>query len=215
MVLGTVRRHKGCISSGRCGRLAVVGRLIISNAMTVNGAYEAPVPEPGGWLVMDPDSQQASLEMWQAADAMVMGRKTYEGLATVWPQMADLPGFEAYARQMNTMPKYVASRTLSSPLTWNATLLEGDLADSVRGIKAAHEGNLIVTGAGELARDLLTQDLVDEVWLHVSPYLWGTGPRIFDDVGAMRLDLVATTTYPSGAVVLRYRTAGSAAPAAP
>ena len=89
-----------------------MGRLIINNAMTVNGAYEAPVPEPGGWLVLDPDSQQASLEKWQAADAMVMGRKTYEGLATVWPQMPELPGFEAYAHQMNTMPKYVASRTL-------------------------------------------------------------------------------------------------------
>jgi len=192
-----------------------VGRLIISNAMTVNGAYEAPVPEPGGWLVMDPDSQQASLEMWQAADAMVMGRATYEGLATVWPQMADLPGFEAYAQQMNSMPKYVASRTLSAPLTWNATLLEGDLADSVRALKSSHQGNLIVTGAGQLAHDLMTQDLVDEVWLAVSPYLWGTGPRIFDDVGVMRLDLVATTTYPSGAVVLRYRTARSAAPAVP
>jgi dihydrofolate reductase len=183
--------------------------------MTVNGAYEAPVPEPGGWLVLDPDSQQASLEMWQAADAMVMGRKTYEGLATVWPQMADLPGFEAYAQQMNSMPKYVASRTLSSPLTWNATLLEGDLADSVRGIKAAHEGNLIVTGAGELAHDLLTQDLVDEIWLMLSPYLWGTGPRIFDDLGGVRLELAATTTYPSGVVLLRYRTTRSAAPTVP
>ena len=124
-----------------------MGRLIVHNAMTVNGAYEAPVPEPGGWFVLDPYSQQASLEMWQAADAMVMGRKTYEGLATVWPQMADLPGFEAYAKQMNSMPKYVASRTLSAPLTWNATLLEGDLADSVRALKDTHQGNLIVTGA--------------------------------------------------------------------
>jgi len=203
------------MSSGRCGRLPVVGRLIISNAMTVNGAYEAPVPEPGGWLVMDPDSQQASLEMWQAADAMVMGRKTYEGLATVWPQMADLPGFEAYAHQMNSMPKYVASRTLSGPLTWNATLLEGDLADSVRALKSSHQGNLIVTGAGQLAHDLMTADLVDEVWLHVSPYLWPAGPRIFDDVGAVRLDLVATTAYSSGAVVLRYRLARSATPAVP
>src|SRR5687768_11672974 len=151
MVLRTTKRHKGYRSPGRCGKLRDVGRLIVSNAMTVNGAFEAPVPEPGGWLVLDPDTQQASLEMWQAADAMVMGRKTYEGLATVWPQMADLPGFETYAQQMNSMPKYVASRTLSPPLTWNATLLAGDLADSVRGIKAAHEGNLIVTGAGELA----------------------------------------------------------------
>jgi dihydrofolate reductase len=192
-----------------------MGRLIVSNAMTVNGAFEAPVPEPGGWLVLDPDSQQASLEMWQAANAMVMGRKTYEGLATVWPQMADLPGFETYAQQMNSMPKYVASRTLSSPLTWNATLLEGDLADSVRGIKAAHEGNLIVTGAGELARDLMTQDLVDEVWFMVSPYLWPAEPRIFEDVGAVRLECVATTTFSSGVVILRYRTTRSAAPTVP
>jgi dihydrofolate reductase len=182
-----------------------VGRLIISNAITVNGAYEAPVPEPGGWLVMGPDFQQASLEMWQAADAMVMGRNTYEGLAAVWPQMAELPGFQAYAHRMNSMPKYVASRTLSAPLTWNATLLEGDLADSFRRLKAEHSGNLVVTGAGELARDLLATGLVDEVRLGISPYLWPTGPRIFDDVDAVRLDLVSTTTFRSGAVLLAYR----------
>ena len=98
-----------------------MGRLIISNAITVNGAFEAPVPEPDGWLVLDPDSQQASLEMWQAADAMVLGRKTYEGLAAVWPQMADLPGFEDYAHRMNNMLKHVASRTLDAPLSRNAT----------------------------------------------------------------------------------------------
>ena len=184
-----------------------MGRLIINNAITVNGAFEAPVPEPGGWLVLDPDSQQASLEMWQAAEAMVIGRKTYEGLAAVWPQLADIPPYEAYAQRMNSMPKYVASRTLSGPLTWNATLLDGDLADSVNDLKARHPGNLIVTGAGELARSLLAQDLVDELWFSVSPCLWPTGPRIFDDLDALRLELIATTTFPSGAVFLRYRPA--------
>ena len=151
-------------------------------------------PDPADGL-LDPDSQRASLEMWQAADAMVIGRTTYEGLAAVWPQMADIPGYEAYAHRMNTMPKYVASRTLSAPLTWNATLLDGDLADSVRDIKSSRTGNLIVTGGGELARDLMAQGLVDEVWFTVSPYLWPTGPRIFDDLGAFRLELVATTTF--------------------
>jgi dihydrofolate reductase len=184
-----------------------VGRLVINNAITVNGAFEAPVPEPDGWLVLDPDSQHASLEKWQAADAMVIGRKTYEGLAAVWPQMADIPGYEAYAQRMNSMTKYVASRTLSGPLTWNATLLEGDLADSVNDLKDKHHGNLIVTGAGELARNLMAQDLVDELWFTLSPYLWATGPRIFDDLGAVRLELIATTTFPSGAVLLRYRPA--------
>ena len=186
-----------------------MGRLIINNAITVNGAFEAPVPEPGGWLVLDPDSQQASLEKWEAADAMVIGRKTYEGLAAVWPQLADIPGFEAYAHRMNSMPKYVASRTLSGPLTWNATLLDGDLAESVSALKEKHQGSLIVTGAGELARSLMHQGLVDEIWFTVSPYLWATGPRIFDDVGAVRLELVATTTFPSGVVLLRYRPAAA------
>src|SRR5262245_2562688 len=184
-----------------------MGRLIISNAITVNGAFEAPAHAPRGWLVLDPDSQQAALEMWQAADAMVLGRKTYEGLAAVWPQMAASPGLEAFAHQMNSMPKYVASRTLSPPLEWNATLLEGDLAASMKDLKAHHDGNLIVSGGGELARNLITLGLADEVWFTVSPYLWASGPRIFDDLGAVRLDFLATTTFPSGVVRLCYRLA--------
>lgn len=184
-----------------------MGRLIISNAITVNGAFEAPVHAPDGWLVLDPDSQQASLEMWQAADAMVMGRKTYEGLAAVWPGLAKVPGLEAFAHQMNSMSKYVASRTLSPPLEWNAILLEGDLVASVNDLKARHDGNLIVTGGGELAHNLIAQGLADEVWFTVSPYLAASGPRIFDDLGAIRLDFLATTTFPSGVVRLCYRLA--------
>jgi dihydrofolate reductase len=182
-----------------------MGRLIINTAITVNGAFEAPAPAPNGWLVLDADSQQASLEMWQAADAMVLGRKTYEGLAAVWPQLAVVPGYEAYAHRMNSMPKYVASRTLRGPLTWNATLLEGDLGDSVRNLKAKHHGTLIVTGAGELARSLVTQNLVDEFWFTVSPYLWPAGPRVFDELRAIPLDLVATRTFSGGEVQLCYR----------
>jgi dihydrofolate reductase len=126
--------------------------------------------------------------------------------------MADLPGFEAYAEQMNSMPKYVASRTLRGPLEWNATLLEGDLAESVSSLKDEHQGNLVVSGAGELARDLMANGLVDEVWFTLSPYLWATGPRIFEDVGAVRLELVSTTTFPSGVVRLCYRPAPAETP---
>ncbi len=132
-----------------------MGRLIISNSMTINGAFEAPVPVPDGWLVLDPDSQHASLQIWRAADAMVLGRKTYEGLAAAWPQLAAVPGYETFADQMNSMPKYVASRTLREPLEWNATLLQGDLADSVTDLKDKHSGNLIVSGGGELAHALI------------------------------------------------------------
>lgn len=149
--------------------------------------------------------------MWQAADAMVLGRKTYEGLAAVWPKMTDVPGLEAYAEQMNSMPKYAASGTLSGPLEWNATLLEGRLADSVRSLKDQHHGNLVVSGAGELTHDLIARGLVDEIWFTVSPYLWANGPRIFD-VGTVRLELVASTTFPSGVVRLCYRPAPADTP---
>jgi dihydrofolate reductase len=183
-----------------------MGRLVINNAMTVNGAFEAPVPEPDGWLVLDTDSNQVSLDQFLVADAMVLGRKTYEGLAAVWPQLADDPTLGLFADRMNSMPKYVASRTLREPLEWNATLLEGDLAKSVTAIKERH-GLLIVSGAGELAHALTTQGLVDEFWFWVSPYLWATGPRIFDGVGPVRLELIASTTFPSGVLRLAYRPA--------
>jgi Beta-lactamase len=112
-----------------------MGRLVVNNAMTVNGAFEAPSPEPDGWLVLDPDSNQVSLEQFLVADAMVLGSRTYQGLAGVWPKLADDPALGVFAARMNRMPKYVASRTLRAPLEWNATLLEGELADSVADLK--------------------------------------------------------------------------------
>jgi dihydrofolate reductase len=181
-----------------------MGRLVINNAMTVNGAFEAPSPDE--WLVLDADSNNVSLEQFLVADAMVLGRKTYEGLAAVWPQLADDPTLGLFADRLNSMPKYVASRTLRGPLEWNATLLEGDLAERVTAIKDRH-GLLIVSGAGELAHALTTQGLVDEFWFWVSPYLWPAGPRIFDGVGPVRLELISSTTFPSGVVRLAYRPA--------
>jgi dihydrofolate reductase len=182
-----------------------MGRLVINNAMTVNGAFEAPSPEE--WLVLDPDSNQVSLEQFLVADAMLLGRKTYEGLAAVWPQLANDPTLGVFADQMNTMPKYVASRTLRGQLEWNATLLEGDLAESVTTLKEKHDRTLIAVGAGELAHALTGLGLVDEFWFWVSPYLWPAGPRIFDGIGPVRLELISSMTFPSGVVRLAYRPA--------
>ncbi|MFL5794129.1 MAG: dihydrofolate reductase family protein [Actinomycetes bacterium] len=181
-----------------------MGRLVINNAMTVNGAFEAPSPEE--WLVLDPDSNNVSLEQFLVADAMVLGRKTYEGLAAVWPQLADDPTMGVFADRLNGMPKYVASRSLQEPLEWNATLLKGDLAESIPTLKERH-GLLIVSGAGELAHALIGQGLADELWFWVSPYLWPAGPRIFDGVGPVPLELIGSTTFASGVVRLAYRPA--------
>jgi dihydrofolate reductase len=184
-----------------------MGRLIVNNAMTINGAFEAPSPDE--WLVLDPDSNNVSLEQFLVADAMVLGRKTYQGLAAVWPTLAGDPTLGMYADRMNSMPKYVASRTLRAPLAWNATLLEGDLAESVTALKGRHDRTLIAVGAGELTHALTTQGLVDEFWFWVSPYLWQAGPRIFDGVGPVRLELISSTTFPSGVVRLAYRPAAA------
>jgi dihydrofolate reductase len=184
-----------------------MGRLVINNSMTLNGAFEAPAPEPDGWLVLDDDINQVSLEQFLAADAMLLGRKTYEGLAAVWPTLVDDPTLGVFADQMNSMPKYVASRSLRAPLEWNATLLEGDLAESVTALKGSHDRTLVAVGAGELANDLISQGLVDEFWFWVSPSIWPTGPRIFDGVGPVRLELIGSTTFRSGVVRLAYRPA--------
>jgi dihydrofolate reductase len=182
-----------------------MGRLVINNAMTVNGAFEAPSPDE--WLVLDPDSNTVSLEQFLVAEAMVLGRKTYEGLAAVWPTLVDDPLLGSFADRLNSMPKYVASRTLRAPLAWNATLLQGDLAESVAALKDRHGGTLVVSGAGELAHALTAEGLVDEFWFWVSPYLWATGPRIFDGAGPLRLELIGSTTFPSGVLRLAYRPA--------
>jgi dihydrofolate reductase len=183
-----------------------MGRLVVNNAISVNGAFEAPQPPPDGWLVLDADSNQVALDQLLVADAMVLGRKTYEGLAAVWPTLADDPAMGVLADRINSMPKYVASRGLQEPLEWNATLLKGDLAESVPAIKDRH-GLLFVSGAGELTYALTALGLVDEYWFWVSPSLWPAGPRIFDGVGPVHLELIGSTTFPSGVVRLAYRPA--------
>ena len=182
-----------------------MGKLIVHANMTLNGAFEAP--DPDEWLVLDPDSAGASLEQLVLADALVLGRKTYEGLAAVWPNLVDDPGMGVYAERVNGMPKYVASRTLSGPLEWNAALIEGDVTERMRGIKSEHEANLIISGVGELAHTLTDAGLVDEFWLWVNPSIWPSGPRIFEGVGPVRLELVSVTPFRSGVVWLRYRPA--------
>jgi dihydrofolate reductase len=184
-----------------------MGKVIVHNQVTINGAFESPSPEQ--WLELDADSADAGLEQLVLADALLLGRTTYEGLAAVWPHLGDDPSMGHMAERVNAMPKYVASRTLTGPLEWNATLIEGEVVQAVPALKDKHPGNLIVSGCGELAHTLAQNGLVDEYWFWVNPHLWPSGPRILDGVGPIRLQLVAATPYRSGVVWLRYRPAGS------
>ena len=134
-------------------------------------------------------------------DALVMGRKTYEGFAEVWPSRE---GREA--ERINPMPKYVASRTLQEPLSWNATLIKGDAAEEIGKLKQQRDGHLLQYGVGELTRSMMEAGLVDEIRLVVFPFIAGQGERMFEGFDLTDLKLVGTTTFKSGAVAHHYLT---------
>src|ERR671933_1280121 len=180
-----------------------MGRLIISTQITLDGVMTV-----GEWFSQHGEHDwhgsagQAALDQLLAAEAFVLGRKNYEGLSAVWPTLTDDVGF---AERVNSMPKYVASRSLRGPLTWNATLLEGDLATSVAALKQRARGNLLSFGFGEFAYPLVTQGLADELRFWVNPYSWGEGERPFHDKGPLAFELVSTASFDRGIALLAYR----------
>lgn len=180
-----------------------MGKLVLHNMMTLNGAFESPSPD--AWLVLDNDSSDDGLDQLVLADALLMGRPVYEGLSKVWPLLGEDPAMGKSAGRINAMPKYVASRTLQGPLDWNASLIQGELEQAVPALKERHSGNLVVTGCGEFAHNLTRLGLVDEFWFWIHPHIWADGPRILDGVGPVPLRLVSATPYRSGVVWLRYR----------
>jgi dihydrofolate reductase len=175
-----------------------MGKLIISTHITVDGVIG---PDPSPWAILEGEGERYKFDQLLAADAFLLGRKVYQGLASAWPTITDDTGF---AERVNTIPKYVASRTLEEPLDWNASLIKGDLAESVASLKRRHRGNLISFGCGELAYELATQGLADEVHFWVQPAVWGSGDRAFHG-RQVRLQLIATTAFDSGVTLLCYR----------
>ena len=152
-----------------------------------------------------PDVQDYLDKLLFMPDALVMGRETYQGFAQVWPTREG----EA-ADRINSMPKYVASRTLQEPLTWNATLIKGDVVGEIKQLKQTLGGNLLQYGVGELTHTLLKAQLVDEVRFLVFPFAYGKGPRIFEQMGVNLLKLVETKTFSSGVIALHYEPQKSA-----
>jgi dihydrofolate reductase len=171
-----------------------MGKLIVSTAMTVDGVMS--VEE---WFVPSGGHDAAGKAILADAEAAVVGRKNFEGLAGYWTKETG-----EWADLINPMPKYVASRTLSEPLPWNGTLLEGDAATAVARLKEELDGDLISWGCGELASTLLTAGLIDEFhfWLH--PALWGKGDRPFWENERIRLEFLGSETFDSGVTLLRY-----------
>jgi dihydrofolate reductase len=193
-----------------------MGKLVVGTFVTLDGVMQAPGGpdedreggfEHGGWLAphFDESMGQVMDDVIGRADALLLGRKTYDIFVSYWPHQSD---DNPMAAKLNSMRKYVASRTLDDVDWNNATLLRGDLAEEVRKIKD-EAGEINVAGSGNLIQSLLKHDLVDEFQLLVFPVLIGTGKRLFGDGTIPRgLRLVESKTSDSGVAINRYERVG-------
>jgi dihydrofolate reductase len=138
-----------------------------------------------------------------SAEALLLGRRTYEGFAAAWPSMEG-----EFADKFNGMPKYVVSSTLSEPQWNNSTVLAGDAAEEVAKLKETLDGEITVHGSAQLAQSLIEHDLVDELRLMVFPVLLGSGKRLFDAAGDKKpLRLKSAKTVGDGISLLVYEPA--------
>ena len=183
-----------------------MGELVVTEFVTLDGVAEDPggaekecFPR-GGWAFEVPrgdDGDRFKLEELQAADAQLLGRRTYEGFAAAWPAMEETTG--EFGRKMNAMPKYVVSSTLEEPAWKNTTVLRGPLADEVAALKARYDGDVLVAGSISLVQALLAEDLVDQLTLLVFPIALSEGKRLFAD-GAPRRPFSLVESRQTGGV---------------
>jgi dihydrofolate reductase len=173
-----------------------MGKLVAVEYTTLDGVFEEP-----SWSGPYFDGE---LQDWQfanvtEADALLLGRRTYEGFKAAWPQMNDEAGF---ADRMNGMPKYVATTTLSAP-EWNARFLSGDVADAVAKLKT-EPGSLLLNGSADLLNYLTRHNLVDEYRIMVYPVVVGTGRKLWHEGTTVALRLTGSKVTRSGVAVLTY-----------
>jgi dihydrofolate reductase len=194
----------------------IMSRVVISEFVSLDGIMEDPGGAEGykypGWSFQfdrGPEGGKFKMDELQAADALLLGRVTYQGFAKAWPSYKDDEGFAA---KMNSMRKYVVSSTLKDTVaTWNNTkVIRGGVAKEVAKLKAQPGGDLLVAGSATLAHALTEHRLVDEYRLMVYPVLLGDGKRLFSDITDMaKLKLVEVAKAESGVLMLRYAPAGS------
>jgi dihydrofolate reductase len=185
-------------------------KIIVSQFVTVDNVVEAPADEPGfdrgGWAFRydrGPDGHQYKADEVNDAGALLLGRKTYEAFAAVWPAMREDTGI---ADKMNSTPKFVVSSTLKTADWANSTILDGDAIAQVRELKSGDGGDILLHGSIALASALAEHDLVDGYRLMVFPVVLGAGRKLWGDTGAPAdLSLVeARSVGDAGVVVQTY-----------
>ncbi|MEA3165415.1 MAG: hypothetical protein QOJ26_267 [Thermoplasmata archaeon] len=193
-----------------------MGTLVVDQFMTLDGVVQAPGgPDEdrsggfahGGWQApyLDEEAGKLITDEIERNDALLLGRRTYEIFANYWPKA---PAEDRIAKKLNTMPKYVASRTLRRVDWANSTLLGPDLRSEVARIKSRHAETHVI-GSGNLAQSLLRERLADRLNLWIHPVTLGTGKRLFaDGTVPTALKLVRSRTFPKGVVLLTYEPHG-------
>lgn len=191
-----------------------MGKIVVVNHVTLDGVMQSPSGldedrrggfEHGGWAARNTDEVLGRFmgeRMAEGGDgAMLFGRRTYETMASFWPKQTD---GNPFTEVLNARQKYVASRTLTTPLDWeNSTLLEGDVAEAVAAVK--QDVDLVVLGSGDLLETLMRADLIDEWVLPIHPVVLGTGRRLFPDgVPPAQLELTSTTPTTTGVIIATY-----------
>ncbi|MGK5684817.1 dihydrofolate reductase family protein [Actinoplanes sp. URMC 104] len=174
-----------------------MGRIVAVEYVTLDGVFEEPAwsgpyfnDELGSW-------QDQNL---READALLLGRKTYEGFKAAWPKMEAATG--DFGVKMNAMPKHVATTTLTEP-EWNATFLRGEVADAVRELKAG-PASLLINGSASLVNHLTRHNLIDEYRIMVYPVVVGEGRRLWDEGTRIALTLAGTWQTKTGVDVVTY-----------
>jgi dihydrofolate reductase len=193
-----------------------MGRIVVTEFISLDGVMEAPGGgedfQRGGWTFefdQGDDGTKFKLEETLDAEAMLLGRVTYERFAAAWPSREG-----EFADKFNTMPKYVVSSTLQDPEWTNSTVLNGDVVKEVAKLRQRRDEDIVVHGSAQLVQTLVEHDLVDELRLMVFPVIVGAGKRLFGDTsGKKPLRLVDSRTVGDGIAILIYRPAGEDAKA--
>src|SRR5437879_7511025 len=191
-----------------------MSKVVLFTSLTLDGVMQAPGRpdedrrggfEHGGWAKPFADSVMGGVagESMATRGALLLGRRTYEDFFSVWPNR---PKPNPFTDVLNNAQKYVASRTLKEPLPWsNSTLLKGDAAQAVAGLKEQPGKDLVILGSGELVRSLMRGNLIDQYILLTHPLLLGSGQRLFPDDGSPQaLRLVDSKTTTTGVVIATY-----------
>ena len=184
-------------------------RLFVTEFVSLDGVMEAPGGEPeyqhSGWVFdyLSDEQDQYKLQETLGSDILLLGRVTYDGFSKAWPQRSG-----EFADKLNSMPKYVASTTLTDPEWENTTVLEGDVPAAVAKLKEEGDETIQVAGSRTLVHTLLEHGLVDELVLMVFPVILGSGKRVFPETPEKTpLKLVDARTFASGVQVQRFEPA--------